>query len=113
MSSDEGFVTAVVDSMEHAGAITWRKMFGEYAIYSDGKVVALVCDNQLFVRPTEGGRAFLGEVTAAPPYPGAKDHFLIDELGDRAWLGELIRITAGELRAAPPKRKGRSQKKGR
>ncbi|MCK7502621.1 MAG: TfoX/Sxy family protein [Comamonadaceae bacterium] len=35
-------------------------MFGEYAIYLDGKVVALVCDNQFFVKPTDAGRALLG-----------------------------------------------------
>jgi hypothetical protein len=29
---------------------------GEYAIYCNGKVVALVCDNQLFVKPTEAAQ---------------------------------------------------------
>ena len=41
-------------------------MFGEYAIYCDGKVTALVCDNQLFVKPMEAGRSFIGEVVEAP-----------------------------------------------
>ena len=84
--------------MENAGTITYKKMFGEYALYSDGKVVALVCDNQLFVKPTEGGRSFIGDVVEAPPYPGAKMSFLIeDKIDDREWISELIRITAKEL----------------
>lgn len=45
MASDLDFVEFVVDQMENAGVITYRKMFGEYALYCEGKVVALVCDN--------------------------------------------------------------------
>ena len=36
-------------------------MFGEYAIYCDEQVVALVCDNQLFVEITPPGRASVGQ----------------------------------------------------
>lgn len=105
MSSDESFVKFIVDQIEGAGAIRYRKMFGEYAIYSDNKVVALVCTNQLFVRPTDAGRAFIGNVTEAPAYPGAKLSFLVeDKIEDKDWISELIRITAKEL-PEPKKRK--------
>ena len=60
MSSDQSFVDYVCDQMLDAGVIRSRKMLGEFAIYCDDKVVALVCDDQLFVKPTPGGRAFLG-----------------------------------------------------
>jgi TfoX/Sxy family transcriptional regulator of competence genes len=106
MASDEGFVTFIVDQIEGAGAISYRKMFGEYAIYSDGKVVALVCDNQLFVKRTDAGRAFIGVVVEAPPYPGAKPSFLIeDKLDDREWMTQLIRLTTNELPTPKPKKK--------
>lgn len=83
-----------------------RKMFGEYAIYCDEKVVVLVCDDQLFVKPTDAGRDFIGSVTEAPPYPGSKDFFRIDEekWEDRDWLMELIAITAAELPVKKPKK---------
>lgn len=106
MSSDESFVKFIVDQIEDAGVITYRKMFGEYAIYSDGKIFALVCTNQLFIKPTDAGRAFIGNVTEAPPYPGAKLYFLIeDKLEDKDWISDLIRITAKELPEPKPKRK--------
>jgi TfoX/Sxy family transcriptional regulator of competence genes len=106
MSSDKDFVTFIVDQIKDAGATSYRKMFGEYAIYSDGKVVALVCDNQFFVKQTDAGRAFIGDVVEAPPYPGAKPSFLIeDNLDDREWMRELIRITANELPIPKPKKK--------
>ena len=79
--------------------VSARKMFGEYAIYSTGKVVALVCDELLFVKPSDAGRQFIGRVTEGEPYPGAKPYFLIegDRWEDGDWLSELIRLTARAL----------------
>jgi TfoX/Sxy family transcriptional regulator of competence genes len=106
MPSDENFVKFIVDQIENAGVITYKKMFGEYAIYSDGKIAALICDDQLFVKQTEGGRAFIDDVIEASPYPGAKLSFLIeDKFEDKEWLSSLIRITAKELPVPKPKKK--------
>lgn len=106
MASDLRFVEFILDQIENAGIITYKKMFGEYGIYSDGKIFALICDNQLFIKPTEAGRAFIGDVTEAPPYPGAKLYFLIEgEFEDREWLSDLIRITVKELPEPKPKKK--------
>jgi DNA transformation protein and related proteins len=105
MASDESFAKFVADQMGEAGIISHRKMFGEYAVYCDGKVVAFICDNRLYVKPTEGGRAYIGEPVEAPPYTGAKMYFLIeDQFEDREWIGGLIRITAQELPVPKPKR---------
>ena len=108
MATDKSFVEFIVDQIENVGQITFKKMFGEYAVYCNGKVVALVCDNQLFVKPTEGGRAFIGSVVEAPAYIGAKLSFLIDDrIEDREWFSNLIRITCEEL----PEQKTKEKKK--
>lgn len=104
MSSSQEFIEYIVDQIEGV-EVTYRKMFGEYALYADGKVVALVCDDQLFIKPTENGKAFIGEVTEAPPYPGAKMWFLIEDTDNRRWLSELVEITADELPKPKPKKK--------
>jgi hypothetical protein len=68
----------------------------------------LICDNRLFVKPTVGGRAFIGDVVEAPPYPGAKPSLLIEgQIEDGEWLSELARITTRELPAPKPKRRRR------
>jgi TfoX/Sxy family transcriptional regulator of competence genes len=106
VSSDPGFVQYVCDQVHDAGAISSRKMFGEWAIYSGPKVVALVCDDRLFVRQTEAGRTFIGEPIESPPYSGAKPHFLIGErIDDREWLSELIRVTEREIPLPEPKKR--------
>lgn len=106
MASDPGFVEYVVGQLEEARGVTFKKMFGEYGLFSEGKMFGMVCDNRLFVKVTEGGRAFIGDVVEAPPYPGAKPIFLIeDRVEDGDWLSELVRITTAELPA--PKKKGK------
>lgn len=98
MATSQDFMDYILDQIEDAGIITYRKMFGEYCLYADGKVVALVADNKLFVKPTEKGRRFIGNVQEAPAYLGAKMSFLIeDQLDDRKWISELIKITTSEL----------------
>ena len=105
MATDLEFMEFLADQMAGAGEISYRKMFGEYAVYLDGKVVALVCDNRLFVKPTAAGRAYSGAPVEAPAYPGAKNSFLIeDAFEDREWISELIRITARDLPAPKPKK---------
>ena len=113
MASDINFVEFVVDQIENADNITYRKMFGEYTLYSDTKVIALICDNQFFMKPTEGGRSFIGDVVEAPPYPGAKLYFLIeDKIEDREWISNLIRITVKELPEPKPKKKKKATDNG-
>ena len=105
MASDQKFVDYVIDQIENAGEITAKKMFGEYGIYSDGKIFGLICDNKLFIKPTKSGREVIGDVVEAPPYKGAKPYFLIeDKLEDREWLSELVRISVKELPPPKPKK---------
>jgi TfoX/Sxy family transcriptional regulator of competence genes len=95
-------VNALLDQLSDAGPLTARKMFGEYALYLDGRVVALVCDDLLYVKPTPGALALLPDNPMAPPYPGAKPHLLIDAaLDDQELMAEVLRRVAQEV--APPK----------
>jgi TfoX/Sxy family transcriptional regulator of competence genes len=106
MTSKLEFVEFIVGQLENANDVTFKKMFGEYAIYSGSKLVALICDDRLLVKPTSGGKSFIGEVVEASPYPGAKPCFLIEEqFEDEDWLCNLIRITEEELPIPKPKKK--------
>jgi TfoX/Sxy family transcriptional regulator of competence genes len=105
MASDAGFVEFVCEQLREVDSVSSRKMFGEYAIYVGGKVVALVCDDRLFLKPTDAGRALLGDPIEAPPYPGAKPYFVIDEhIDDADFLAALVRATEAAVPAPKPKR---------
>ena len=106
MASDLSFVEYVVDQFEENCGVTFKKMFGEYGLFSAGKMFGMICDDRLLFKPTEGGRAYIGDVVEAPPYPGARPIFLIEgQLEDGEWLSELVRITTRELPAPKPKKR--------
>ena len=106
MSSQQSTVDYILEQSAGAGTVTARKMFGEYGMYCDGKIMALICDDQLFVKPTQAGRDYLGEVTEGLPFPKANPYFLIDgDLWDDAdWLAGLVQVTAAELPLPKPKK---------
>lgn len=105
MASSVDTVQYICDQAGLGRRLTHRKMFGEYALYVDDKVVAFVCDDQLFLKPTAQGRAFLGHVVEAPPYPTAKNHFLLStELDEPERLSGALLITADSLPLPRPRR---------
>jgi len=111
MATERGFVEHLQSQSGLGPALSFRKMFGEYALYLHDRVVAFACDNQLYLKPTEPGRALLGKVSERPPYPGGKPCFLIDEqLDDRELLGRLFRVTAEALPLPKPKRTSKPSK---
>lgn len=99
MASDQSTIDFLSEQISGAGRITSRKMFGEYALYCDGKVVAFVCDDQLFVKPTEAGKKHLGTPEEKPAYPGSKMYYWIDteHWDDDGWMSQLIKVTADAL----------------
>lgn len=99
MASRQSTVDFIVEQMAAAGDVSAKKMFGEYAIYCNGKLVALVCDDQLYIKPTISGRSFIGNCVEAPAYKGAKPSLLIsgDQIEDAQWLSRLVGISAAEL----------------
>ncbi len=106
MATDQRTVGILLEQLTSVPALSARKMFGEYALQCDGKTVALICNDQLFVKPTPSGRAFIGNPDEAAPYPGAKPSLLIDaeRWDDADWLCELLRITIAEVPAPKPKK---------
>ena len=107
MASDAKTIDYLLDQLRSGGTdVSAKKMFGEYGLYLDGKMVAMVCDDQLFMKSVPGTEAMLAEMERAPPYPQAKPHPRVDadRWDDSDWLSELFRITAAELPAPKPKK---------
>ena len=104
MASNTDFVQYVADQCAGAGEIMVRKMFGDYAIYCDGKVFGLICDDHFYVKPTGAGLAMLRKVDLRPPYEGAKDYFYVEDVDDHDYLSSLVRETCKQLPLPKPKK---------
>jgi TfoX/Sxy family transcriptional regulator of competence genes len=107
VATTQGTIDYLLDQLAELPTVRAKKMFGEYALYCDEKVVALVCDDQLFVKITDPGKALVGDRYAeGEAYPKAKPSMVIsaEDLDDADRLCELIRVTAGALPQPKPKR---------
>lgn len=105
MATNKSTVEFILDQLGNGGEYRAVKMFGEYALYYGNKVVALICDDNLFVKITEPGKIFVGKFyKEGTAYPGAKPSMWIDEkIEDGEWLDKLMKLTAQNL--PEPKRK--------
>jgi DNA transformation protein len=111
MATAQRTIDYLLEQLAGAGDITTRKMFGEYALYYESKVVAFICDDRLFIKPTEPVRELLGEVTLGKPYPGAKGYFEIagEDWEDADRLTDIVRTTADALPLPAPKKPRRAR----
>lgn len=107
MGSKQTTIDYLLSQMQDAGEVSAKKMFGEYGVYCDGRMIALVCDDQFYLKPTDAGRKYLVNPEEGQPYPGAKFWFLIpeDSWDDSLWFTELIRLTTQEVPLPKPKKK--------
>ena len=104
MATDRGFLDYVVEQARLGERLDFKRMFGEYALYVDAKVVAFACDNSLFIKPTAAAATLAPQLPGRPPYPGAKDYPVADELlDDPDALRRLLLATADALPAPKPK----------
>jgi TfoX/Sxy family transcriptional regulator of competence genes len=112
MATSVATIEYILDQLSSVPEVHERKMFGEYALYCGKKVVALVCDDTLFVKITDEGKKFAGRhYKEGFAYPGAKASMEIDAdlLEDREWIAELITITEEAL-PEPKAKKPKSTK---
>ena len=110
MASTIDFVAYVCEQIGGAGEIASKKMFGEYGVYCDGKVIGVICGNQFYVKKTDAGAAIAPQCGEAAPYTGAKPHLLVDFIDDRERMAQLVAATCRELPLPKPKQESRSPK---
>jgi hypothetical protein len=108
MSTNKEFIDFAAEQIRFAGAISAKKMFGEYMLYCEGKPIFLVCDNTVFVKQLPETKVIFETFGETPeigiPYNGAKPHFILDiENGDLSV--EIARLLSRILPNPKPKKK--------
>lgn len=103
MASNSNFVQYITDQCAGAGEIVAKKMFGDYGIYCNGKIIGLICDDCFYLKPTDAVRSLLRTIDMRPPYDGAKEYFYIADVDDHDYLSQLVKETC--LALPKPKQK--------
>jgi TfoX/Sxy family transcriptional regulator of competence genes len=108
MATRKETVQEIVDRLAPL-SVRSRAMFGEYGLYCDEKIVALICHDTLYIKPSDTSREFFSDADLAPPYNGAKDYYAVsaERLNDYAWLRDVVQQTADALPAPKPKKRSR------
>jgi TfoX/Sxy family transcriptional regulator of competence genes len=102
MATSANTVDFILAKLGRSADFSARPMFGEHALYANGKVVALICDNQLYVKVFPASAALEKLCDKDAPYPGAKPHYLIEE-AQLSTIPELPAILLAISKSLPSK----------
>ncbi len=99
------FKDYIQDQCARLGYMTFKKMFGEYGVFYREKMVGVLADNKLYIKPTEVGKDFLINPLYESFYDKGKPYFLIEDTDDRERLWKLIIMTYEVLPIPKEKKK--------
>ena len=105
MATGKEYLNFILEQLSGLEEITHRMMMGEYIIYYRGKIAAYICDYRFLVKPVKAARRLLPDAPLEPPYKGAKEMILVEDVDDREFLTELFQAMYEELPAPKPKKK--------
>ena len=103
MATSKEYFEFILEQLSELDGITHRSMMGEYLIYYYGKLAAYLCDDRLLVKPVASAKKLMPDASYEPPYEGAKDMLLVEEVDYREFLKELFEAMYPEL--SEPKKK--------
>ena len=78
MSTSKEYMQFVLDQLKEFPDVTYRKMFGEYMVYLQGRPVLLVCDNCAMVKKLPELAELMRGAPDGLPYEGARVHSVLD-----------------------------------
>ncbi|MBS1568895.1 MAG: TfoX/Sxy family protein [Bacteroidetes bacterium] len=112
MATSKETAAFILGELGSDGRFSVKPMFGEYAIYADGKTVGFICDNQLLLKIMPESADLDALCERAQAYPGSKDYFLVPEdliTGDHKLPKLMLRMAeALPMPKAKKKKKARS-----
>ncbi len=103
MSSTVEFIEFVCEQIRGNYAVRYRKMFGDYMVYTNDKPVLLVCDDCVYVKKLPQIEDLMTDADCGIPYDGAKEHYILD-VEDTERANEVIKILE-EITPLPKKKK--------
>ncbi len=105
MATTQDYIHFIAEQLSDLDDISIRSLMGEYIVYYRGKIAAYVCDNRFLVKPVASAIAMLPDAPFQPPYEGAKDMLLVEDIDNRELLLTLFEKMYDELPAPKPKKK--------
>ena len=110
MATSQAFMEYVLEVLGDLPVmINYRRMFGEYCLYANGKPIGLICDDTVYLKPLPLPEIETSDIVMAPPFPGAKGYYKID-IDDVERFRAMV-IVIEPLASYPKERKKKKQNK--
>lgn len=104
MATSKEFYDYIMENLQKAGDVSAKKMMGEYCIYYQGKLIGNICDNCLFLKPTESVLRLMPDADRAYPYEGSKTLMVVvEDVENTKFITEVLNEMYKEL--PEPKKK--------
>lgn len=104
MATTKEYMDFILEQLSELDGITYRRMMGEYIIYYKEKIAAYVCDNRLLVKILPSSERLLPDARREPPYDGARDMLLVEDVENKEFLHTLFDTMYPEMTGPKKKR---------
>lgn len=94
MPSDYNYLEYVLDLLREVDGLSYKKMMGEFLLYSDGILFGGVYDNRFLLKKTKSLSNH--DLSEEIPYQGAKSMYLVD-IENKEEIANLIHIVLKDL----------------
>jgi len=100
MATTKEYLDFVLEQLSGLPGIDYKRMFGGYLIYKNGKPVLLVCDNTVFVKKLPELAELMQDAPEGLPYEGTKPHYMLD-VENRELTETVLEIVEPRRRKKP------------
>ena len=105
MASTKEYLDFVMEQLSGLDDLCSWAMMGEYILYYRGRIFGGRYDDRLLVKPVSMALRLMPDAEMEPPYNGAKEMILVDNVDDRQFLCELVESMWEELQVTLDKNK--------
>lgn len=105
MATSKEYYDYVMEQLLKIPGISSRKMMGEYCIYYYDKVISLLCDNQLLLKPTESVLRQFPDADREYPYEGSNSLMVVVDDIENIEVLETVFIQMYEELPNPKRKK--------
>lgn len=94
----------ILEKLADRKTFTSRSMFGEYALYANGKPVGFVCDDLFYVKILPASAELEDLCEKGHAYPGSKLYYIVEE-SQLSSLEDLPQLLIDMASTIPAKKK--------
>lgn len=106
MATSREYALFVENLFRGVDGFSMKRMFGEYGIYLQGRVLGFLCDEQILLQDTPTARKLLPDAERKELFPGSKLFIIFSDEGNHHLLQSVAQAMWEEL-PVPKPRKGR------